>query len=82
MQPPTNKLIWEGALFSLYKGVKNHMGLQRKANKPDCGAQPVEQLIFPMWQISTLVPEAFIYSLQRNFATQTAFIIFVIGMKR
>ena len=30
----------------------------------------------------TLVPEAFIYSLQRNFATQTAFIIFVIGMKR
>ena len=30
----------------------------------------------------TLVPEAFIYSLQRNFATQTAFIIFVIAMKR
>ena len=30
----------------------------------------------------TLVPQAFIYSLQRNFATQTAFIIFVIGMKR
>ena len=22
------------------------MGLQRKANKPDCGAQPVEQLLF------------------------------------
>ena len=31
---------------------------------------------------TTLVPEAFIYSLQRNFAKQTAFIIFVIGMKR
>ena len=30
----------------------------------------------------TLVPEAFIYYLQRNFAMQTAFIIFVIGMKR
>ena len=30
----------------------------------------------------TLVPEALIYSLQGNFATQTAFIIFVIGMKR
>ena len=29
----------------------------------------------------TLVPEAFIYSLLGNFATQTAFIIFVIGMK-
>ena len=29
---------------------------------------------------NTLVPEAFIYSLQRNFATQTAFIIFVIGI--
>ena len=28
-----------------------------------------------------LVPEAFIYSLLGNFATQTAFIIFVIGMK-
>ena len=38
-----------GALFSLYKGVlekKIHIGLQRKANKPDCGAQPVEQLLF------------------------------------
>ena len=35
------------------------------------------------WTIfRTLVPEVFIYSLQRNFATQTAFIIFVIGMKR
>ena len=30
----------------------------------------------------TLVPEAFIYSLLGNFATQTAFVIFVIGMKR
>ena len=45
----TNKLICEGALFSLYERVlekKNHKGLQRKANKPDCGAQPVEQLLF------------------------------------
>ena len=38
-----------------------------------------------MWSCEvqyTLVPEAFIYSLLGNFATQTAFIIFVIGMKR
>ena len=32
--------------FSTSRGEKNHMGLQRKANKPDCGAQPVEQLLF------------------------------------
>ena len=32
--------------FNTSRGEKNHMGLQRKANKPDCGAQPVEQLLF------------------------------------
>ena len=49
MHVNTNKLICEGALFSLCKGVlekKNHLGLQRKANKSDCWAQPVEQRLF------------------------------------
>ena len=32
--------------------------------------------------LCTLVPEAFIYSLLGNFATQSDFIIFFIGMKR
>ena len=36
---------------------------------------------FRAGQILSVVPGAFIYSLQRNFATQIAFIIFVIGMK-
>ena len=48
--PPNslNKNVWAPWKVNLIPVLekKNHMGLQRKANKPDCGAQPVEQLLF------------------------------------
>ena len=42
----------------------------------------ISQILSDVMVDTTLVPEAFIDSLQRNFATQTPVIIVVIGMKR